>query len=129
MRRSSTMVWVALWIFIVILASSTGSEARYTPQVREARAWARAQINDGQWRCLHVLWKKESGWNVHSWYPRGAPLSRAAYGIPQFYPGTKIYRLARHNAKRQVRMGLHYIWSRWGTPCHARRFQRVHRWY
>ena len=116
------LIFVALFVF-------AAPAAGYTPQVREARAWARTQINHGQWRCLHVLWEKESSWRVHARYPKGAPLTHAAYGIPQFYPGLHLFRVARDDAKRQVRMGLRYIWSEYGTPCHARRFQRIHRWY
>jgi len=39
----------------------------------------------GQWRCLKVLWVRESGWRVHATNP-----SSGAYGIPQSLPATKM---------------------------------------
>jgi hypothetical protein len=60
-------------------------------------------------------------------------LQRTACGIPQFYPCTKLVRAAGRDALsdgvQQVIVGLRYIGSRYGTPRHARAFQRRHGYY
>lgn len=112
-----------------LVAGSSSTDARYTPAVREARQWAREHTDDRHFRCLHILWMRESGWHVHARYPRNAPLSRAAYGIPQFFPGTKLHRRARHSALLQVQAGLRYIRSRWNGACRALRHSYRFQWY
>jgi hypothetical protein len=81
----------------------------------------------GQWSCLDSLWSKESGWNVHA-YNR----SSGAYGIPQALPGGKMASAGsdwRDNPATQIRWGLNYIRSSYGTPCGAWRHSQAHNWY
>ena len=67
--------------------------------------------------ALVPMWNKESGWRVSAQNPNSG-----AYGIPQALPS---YRLAsagpdwRTDATTQIRWGLNYIGSRYGTPCNA----------
>ena len=70
-----------------------------------------------QWSCLETLWTGESGWD---WRAENA--SSGAYGIPQSLPGSKMATIAndwRTNPVTQIRWGLKYIKSSYGTPCNA----------
>ena len=86
------------------------------------RSWGPAQF-----RCLDRLWTRESNWNHRARNPRSG-----AYGIPQALPAAKM-RVSGHdwrsNPKTQVRWGLRYIKSRYGTPCAAWAHFRSHNWY
>lgn len=111
-------------LLTALLLTSTPAAA-YPAQVQHARAWSRAQVHHGNWRCLDRLWRNESGWAVHARTGR-------AYGIPQALPGNKMRSAGRDwrtSAMTQVRWGLHYIRARYGTPCHALAHQDRHRWY
>jgi hypothetical protein len=70
-----------------------------------------------QWPCLFDLWQRESGWNV---YAENA--ASGAYGIPQSLPGSKMASAGpdwQTSAATQIRWGLGYIKSVYGTPCGA----------
>jgi len=80
-----------------------------------------------QFGCLTALWDKESGWKVHADNP-----ASSAYGIPQALPGSKMASAGpdwRNNASTQIRWGLGYIKSRYGSPCSAWGHSRTHNWY
>jgi hypothetical protein len=69
----------------------------------------------GQFGCLVNLWMRESGWRTTAANP-----SSGAYGIPQALPGSKMATEGadwRTNHKTQIKWGLKYIKSRYGTPC------------
>ena len=107
------------------LRELTGGGRRYSANVRRARQWARDHTTHRGFRCLHILWDRESHWSVHARTGR-------AYGIPQALPGRKMRSAGadwRTNALTQVRWGLHYIRSRYRTMCHALRFQFQWGWY
>ena len=73
--------------------------------------------NDAQYNCLNALWQRESGWNV---YAENA--ASGAYGIPQSLPGDKMASAGadwQTDAATQIRWGLGYIKSVYGTPCGA----------
>ena len=74
-------------------------------------------FGDGQWSCLDNLWMGESGWRYTA-----ENSSSGAYGIPQSLPGSKMATVAsdwRTNPVTQIRWGLQYIRSSYGTPCGA----------
>jgi hypothetical protein len=79
-----------------------------------------------QFSCLVSLWNRESGWNVHAANPSGA------YGIPQALPGSKMASAGpdwQNNATTQIKWGLGYIKSRYGTPCGAWGHSQSTGWY
>ena len=87
-----------------------------------ARGWGSAQFS-----CLDSLWRKESGWKHTADNP-----SSSAFGIPQALPGSKMASAGpdwRTNPVTQVRWGLGYIESRYGTPCAAWQHSRSNNWY
>jgi hypothetical protein len=70
-----------------------------------------------QMPCLDKLWTRESGWNH-----RASNDSTGAYGIPQALPGSKMGSVAddwRTNPATQIKWGLKYIQSSYGSPCNA----------
>ena len=89
---------------------------------KDPRAAARALLPEfgfdaGQWGCLDNLWNGESGWRYTA-----ANSSSGAFGIPQALPGSKMGTVAgdwRTNPVTQIRWGLKYIKSSYGTPCSA----------
>lgn len=73
--------------------------------------------NVGQLTCLGELWNAESGW---LWYASNP--SSGAYGIPQSLPGSKMASMGsdwRTNPLTQIKWGLSYIKSIYGSPCNA----------
>ena len=69
-----------------------------------------------QWTCLYDLWQQESGWNVYAQNPSGA------YGIPQSLPGSRMAMFGSDyltDPTTQIKWGLWYIKSVYGTPCAA----------
>ena len=80
-----------------------------------------------QWADLEALWTRESGWNYKATNP-----SSGAYGIPQALPGSKMASAGKDwktNASTQIRWGLSYIKSRYGSPAKANAFQKANNWY
>ena len=69
-----------------------------------------------QWTCLDDLWQQESGWNYQ------AENASGAFGIPQALPGSKMASAGadwQTNPATQIKWGLGYIQSIYGTPCGA----------
>jgi hypothetical protein len=101
-------------------------------RVAVARSIARTLVSQHHWsvqqyRCLVQLWNRESGWSVYASNP-----SSGAYGIPQALPGRKMARAGPHwrtSARTQIRWGLGYIKSRYGSPCGAWRHSNAYGWY
>ena len=70
-----------------------------------------------QWPCLYDLWERESTWNVYAENPVSD-----AYGIPQSLPGDKMASAGadwQTDATTQIKWGLGYIKTVYGTPCGA----------
>jgi hypothetical protein len=82
---------------------------------------------DAQFSCLDSLWTKESGWRWNADNP-----SSDAYGIPQALPGSKMSTIGNDwatNPVTQIKWGLSYISSRYGTPCSAWAHSQAVNWY
>jgi hypothetical protein len=79
-----------------------------------------------QWGCLDDLWQEESGWRYN------AENASGAYGIPQALPGSKMASAGSDwltNPATQIKWGLGYIQSRYGTPCGAWSHEQGYGWY
>jgi hypothetical protein len=104
-----------------------GSKPAGTPSVAYAKAYALSRIGSTQFSCLDRLFTRESNWNPYS---RNS--SSGAYGIPQALPGDKMAVAGadwRTNPVTQVRWGLSYIASRYGTACNAWAHSQNYGWY
>ena len=76
---------------------------------------------------LVPMWTKESGWNQ-----RALNAGSGAYGIPQALPGSKMASAGSDwatSAKTQIRWGLGYIRSTYGSPSQAWSFWQSNGWY
>jgi hypothetical protein len=83
--------------------------------------------SSSQFSCLDSLWNEESGWNVYAINP-----SSGAYGIPQALPGSKMASAGpdwQTDAATQIRWGLTYIKSLYGSPCGAWAHEEADGWY
>jgi hypothetical protein len=97
-----------------------------------AKAYAASRLpsfgwGSDQFRCLDLLWTRESGWRADAYNA-----SSGAYGIPQSLPGSKMASAGadwRTNAATQVNWGLGYIAARYGSPCGAWAHSEATNWY
>jgi hypothetical protein len=79
-----------------------------------------------EWTCLDEVWTKESSWQYDAENPSGA------YGIPQSLPASKMAAAGsdyRTNPATQIKWGLGYIQSTYGTPCGAWSHEVNYGWY
>jgi hypothetical protein len=84
---------------------------------------------DGQFGCLDHLWIGESNWNF-----KATNSSSGAYGIAQALPASKMASAGadwRDNPATQIKWGLGYIKSSYGSPCNAWAFWQSNspHWY
>ncbi|MEP6697941.1 MAG: hypothetical protein ABJA34_13845 [Pseudonocardiales bacterium] len=80
-----------------------------------------------QFTCLDRLWTRESAWNYRAQNPYSG-----AYGIPQALPGSKMASVGSDwatNPVTQIKWGLGYIESRYGSPCSAWGHSQSSGWY
>lgn len=80
-----------------------------------------------QFSALEQLWQRESGWsqNAHN-------VSSGAHGIPQALPGSKMGSFGSDwatNPETQIKWGLSYIKSVYGTPSAALASSHSRGWY
>ena len=81
---------------------------------------------NAQFGCLNNIWTRESSWRWN------AANASGAYGIPQALPGSKMATAGadwQTNPATQIKWGLGYIQSIYGTPCSAWTFWQAHGWY
>jgi hypothetical protein len=102
-------------------AVPTGTPRAIAARLLDADGWAR------QFSCLDALWERESGWNVYAENP-----SSGAYGIPQALYASEMSSAGpdwRSNAETQIKWGLSYIATRYGSPCAAWGHEVAAGWY
>jgi hypothetical protein len=99
------------------LGSGVAAEQRYAASLFQGYRWA-----PGQLPALIALWNRESGWNPWAVNP-----SSGAAGIPQNIQGWAAYSPGDWAA--QIRWGLAYIFSRYGTPGAAWAHEMQLGWY
>lgn len=105
------------------IASNSGANRAIGRKMAADKGWT-----GEQWTCLNNLWTKESGWRAVSPNKKGS----SAYGIPQALPGSKMATAGsdwRTNPATQIKWGLKYIDSRYGTPCGGWRHFLRKNWY
>lgn len=112
-------------------SSSAGSSSSHSAPSGSPRQIAQqilaSEGRSGQFSCLDSLWAQESGWNVYAQNP-----GSGAYGIPQALPGSKMASAGpdwQTSAATQIRWGLSYIDSTYGSPCAAWSHEQSSGWY
>jgi hypothetical protein len=83
-------------------------------ELAEGQPWADENFTE-QMDALISLWDRESGWNPTLKNAEGS----SAYGIPQALPGSKMGKGWQKDPDVQIKWGLKYITSRYGTPINA----------
>ena len=102
--------------------TATGSPQQIAEGMLGSYGWSSSQFS-----CLLPLWDAESGWNASA-----SNTSSGAYGIPQALPGSKMASAGpdwQTNAATQIRWGLGYIRSVYGSPCAAWSHEQAYSWY
>lgn len=93
-----------------------------------AKAIAKKMIPDNaQFAAFSKIVEHESGWNVTA---RNA--SSGAYGLVQALPASKMASAGsdwKTNAQTQIKWGLDYMKSRYGSPVGAWAFWQANGWY
>jgi len=92
-------------------------QARTNPQAVAALLLPEYGWSSGQMSCLTRLWIGESDWRWNA-----LNRSSGAYGIPQALPASKMASAGadwKTNPVTQIKWGLGYIKSSYGSPCNA----------
>jgi hypothetical protein len=103
-------------------AQPSGSAQQIAAGMLSSFGWSASEFG-----CLDPLWGHESGWSVSASNP-----SSGAYGIPQALPGSKMATAGpdwQTNPATQIRWGLGYIKSTYGSPCAAWSHEQSTGWY
>jgi len=106
-------------------ASSFPVQSSYS--VAQIQAMARQMVPSGQFQCFSNIVDHESGWNY-----RAVNASSGAYGLFQALPGSKMSSVGadwQTNPATQIKWGLNYMDSRYGSPCEAWSFWQANHWY
>jgi hypothetical protein len=101
--------------------AASGSPQQIAEAMLGSFGWSSSEFS-----CLDPLWQRESGWSVTAANPDGA------YGIPQALPGAKMASAGpdwQNDAATQIRWGLEYIKSLYGSPCGAWDHELATGWY
>jgi len=104
-----------------VTPAASGSPQQIAEAMLASFGWSSSQFS-----CLDPLWAHESGWSVTAENPDGA------YGIPQALPGSKMASAGpdwQTSAATQIRWGLDYIKSTYGSPCAAWDHELATGWY
>ena len=106
-------------------ASSFAPQASYS--VAQIQSMARSMVPAGQFQCFSNIVDHESSWNY-----RATNASSGAYGLFQALPAGKYASAGadwQTNPATQIKWGLNYMNSRYGSPCEAWSFWQANSWY
>jgi hypothetical protein len=106
-------------------SSSFPVQSSYTAS--QIQAMAAQMVPSGQFQCFSNIVSHESGWNYHA-----VNASSGAYGLFQALPAGKYASAGsdwQTNPATQIKWGLNYMDSRYGSPCEAWSFWQANSWY
>ncbi|MET7456316.1 transglycosylase SLT domain-containing protein [Streptomyces sp. NPDC005574] len=110
----------------MVLTSAPAQAA--TSSAPQAQAIAHKLIpSAAQYNAFSKIVQHESGWNVTA-----SNSSSGAYGLVQALPGSKMSSAGsdwKTNAATQIKWGLDYMNSRYGSPAAAWNFWQANGWY
>ncbi|MFF4506747.1 transglycosylase SLT domain-containing protein [Streptomyces sp. NPDC001401] len=93
----------------------------------QIKALAAQIVPSGQFQCFSNIVTRESGWDMHAMNP-----SSGAYGLVQALPASKYSTVGsdwQTNPATQIKWGLNYMNSAYGSPCEAWAFWQTHHAY
>ena len=126
-KKVLTTAAVAAAAVGMTVTSAPAHAATATPAAG-AQAIAHKMIPDAaQYNAFSHIVERESGWNVGA-----TNASSGAYGLVQALPGSKMAAAGsdwKTNAQPQIKWGLDYMKSRYGSPVGAWNFWQANGWY
>jgi cytochrome c556 len=128
-KKALTTVAVAAATAGMALAAAPAHAATSSvSSASQAQAIAHRMIpNTAQYNAFSNIVKHESGWDVNA-----TNASSGAYGLVQALPGNKMASAGsdwQTNAATQIKWGLDYMNSRYGSPLAAWSFWQANGWY
>jgi hypothetical protein len=126
-RPAATHVPRSVKLATVLEPAAGTASAPLTPRQVARQMLGSFGWSQRQFPYLNWLWDRESGWNVYAENPYSG-----AYGIPQALPGAKMATAGpdwRTSARTQIRWGLRYIRSTYGSPLRAWEHEVTYGWY
>jgi hypothetical protein len=113
---------------MALTAAPAQAATASTDSAAEAKAIAHQLIPDAaQYHAFASIVEHESGWDVDA-----TNASSGAYGLVQALPGSKMASAGadwQTNAATQIKWGLDYMKSRYGSPVGAWNFWQANGWY
>ncbi|WP_037683378.1 transglycosylase SLT domain-containing protein [Streptomyces griseus] len=107
--------------------SSAGFPIQSSYSIAQIQAMARQMVPAGQFQCFSNIVNHESSWNYHA-----VNAGSGAYGLFQALPAGKYASAGadwQTNPATQIKWGLNYMDSRYGSPCEAWSFWQANSWY
>ena len=117
LRGVARGVLVAIGIALCFMPEAGGSKPVQYISYKDYAYYSLGN-NLKEFKCLSVLYGKESAWNPNA-------RNGSHYGIPQ---GRSVY-LSTLNGYEQIQWGLDYIGHRYGEPCVALNHWRTYGWH
>jgi hypothetical protein len=110
LRRIARGLSLVLLAGLFVFGNTTNANAVSTQRDKENyKLYAHIKLlNAKQYRCLELLWMRESRWD-----PRADNPKSSAFGIPQ------LLKMKELDPFKQIDLGLKYIAHRYKTPCKA----------
>ncbi|MEU9985408.1 transglycosylase SLT domain-containing protein [Streptomyces sp. NPDC048045] len=125
-KKALTAAAVAAATAGMALAAAPAQAA--TTEASSAQAVAHKMIPDAaQFNAFSKIVEHESGWNTSA-----TNSSSGAYGLVQALPGSKMASAGadwKTNPATQIKWGLDYMNSRYGSPVQAWSFWQANGWY
>lgn len=113
---------------MALTAAPAQAAAPTVASASEAKAIAHEMIPDAtQFNAFSKIVQHESNWDVNA-----TNASSGAYGLVQALPGSKMASAGsdwKTNAETQIKWGLDYMNSRYGSPAGAWAFWQANGWY
>ena len=122
LKRIARGVLIALVGSLCLIPEAGGSKPMQFVSYKEY-ALHSLGYNYKQYKCLAILYGKESAWNPKA--VGNLDGTHQVYGIPQ---GKSKY-LSTLNGYEQIQWGLDYIGHRYGEPCIALAHWRAKGWH
>ncbi|MFJ4618305.1 transglycosylase SLT domain-containing protein [Streptomyces sp. NPDC088812] len=127
-KKTLTAVAVAAATAGMALTAAPAQAAPAMASASQAQAIAHQMIPDAaQFNAFSKIVQHESNWDVDA-----TNASSGAYGLVQALPGSKMASAGsdwKTNAKTQIKWGLDYMNSRYGSPTGAWSFWQANGWY
>ncbi|NUO43018.1 MAG: transglycosylase SLT domain-containing protein [Streptomyces sp.] len=111
-----------------LVLTAAPAQAATTDSAAQAKSIAHKMIpNSAQYSAFSHIVEHESGWDVNA-----TNASSGAYGLVQALPGSKMATAGsdwKTSAQTQIKWGLDYMNSRYGSPSGAWAFWQANGWY